>query len=131
MGHGIYMILGTGIDIVSIPHMLKSLSRWGDVFTKRVFTDVEREYCQKKNRCAGHFAARFAVKEAFLKALGSGLVKRMKWSDVEVMNEASGKPIVNLSGEVKRVAKDLRVTHIFVSITHTHEYAIAQVILER
>ena len=131
MGHGIYMILGTGIDIVSIPRMVKSLSRWGDVFTKRVFTDVEREYCQKKNRCAGHFAARFAVKEALLKALGSGLVKRMKWSDVEVMNEASGKPIVNLSGEVKRVAKDLRVTHIFVSITHTHEYAIAQVILER
>jgi len=125
------MILGTGIDIVSIPRMVKSLSRWGDAFTKRVFTDVEREYCQKRNRYAGHFAARFAVKEAFLKALGSGLVARMKWSDVEVMNEHNGKPFVNLSGEVKRVAEDMRVTNIFVSITHTHEYAIAQVILER
>src|SRR3989338_4214336 len=99
------MIIGTGVDIVNIPRMKQAIHRWKGTFKNRVFTPVERNYCKKKQHRPEHYAARFAVKEAVLKALGSGLVKKMTWCDVEVMNDQNGKPDVVLWGEVKRIAK--------------------------
>jgi len=124
------MIIGTGIDLIKIERMGRMLARWGETFKQRIFTPGEVSYCDKKNNHAQHYAARFAVKEAVLKALGSGLVARMKWSDVEVSNEQSGKPNVILNGEVKRIAEARNISNIFVSIAHDHEYAVAHVIAE-
>ena len=125
------MIIGTGIDIVNIKRMKKALGKWGASFKKKVFTAREMEYCAKKSKSAQHFAARFAVKEAVLKALGSGMAAKMKWIDVEVVNESNGKPNVRLSGEIKKIAQKKRVKNVFVSIAHTEDYAVAQAIAEK
>ena len=122
------MILGIGIDLVKIDR----INRAGEnqrAFLERVFTEREREYCSRQKFPAQHFAARFAGKEAVLKAFGTGWSGGIKWTDIEVLHGEGGGPIVNISGRLRDLA-DLRgVRQILVSYSHDGEYAVAQAIL--
>jgi holo-[acyl-carrier protein] synthase len=122
------MILGIGTDLVKIDR----INRAGEnqrAFLERVFTGREREYCSRQKFPAQHFAARFAGKEAVLKAFGTGWSGGIKWTDIEVLHGEGGGPIVNIAGRLKDLA-DLRgVKQILVSYSHDGEYAVAQAIL--
>ena len=123
------MIIGTGIDIVEISRIKNAAKKWQKNFLLKIFTDKELEYSNEKTSSCQHLAARFAAKEAVLKALGSGLTSRMEWRDIEVWNEESGKPNVRLTGEVERVSQSRGVKDIIISMSHTRTYAVASVIL--
>ncbi|MDP8293002.1 MAG: holo-ACP synthase [Candidatus Orphnella occulta] len=123
------MIIGTGIDMVEISRIKNAAKKWQKNFLLKIFTDKELEYSNEKTSSYQHLAARFAAKEAVLKALGSGLTSRMEWRDIEVWNEESGKPNVRLTGEVERVGTALGVKNIIISMSHTRTYAVASVIL--
>ncbi len=123
------MIIGTGIDIVEISRIKNAARKWKKDFLSKIFTDKELEYSNEKTLSYQHLAARFAAKEAVLKALGSGLTSRMEWKDIEVWNEESGKPNVRLGGEVKHISRSMGVKDIIISMSHTRTYAVASVIL--
>ncbi|MCG3180010.1 MAG: Holo-[acyl-carrier-protein] synthase [Phycisphaerae bacterium] len=122
------MIIGHGIDVVEIPRLADSLSRHGDRFLQRVFTQAERDYCCGKKRELEHLAGRFAAKEAVLKVLGTGWVGGISWLDIEVVNNAAGAPGVRLSGESARVAERLGIRRVLISISHTGDWAAASAI---
>jgi len=126
----ILLIVGCGIDLVKIERLEIIIKKWGDNFTSRVFTLLEREYCEKKkgNKYQS-YAGRFAAKEALLKALGLGL-RGANWKEIEIKNDELGQPIINASGKLKNIASAKGVSKYFITISHTKEYAIAQVILE-
>ncbi|NIA07569.1 MAG: holo-ACP synthase [Actinobacteria bacterium] len=121
-------ILGHGVDVIECPRILKLLEDHGDRFLKRVFTEHELEYCHRHKESTQHLAGRFAAKEAVLKALGTGMRGRMKWTDVEIANDDLGKPEISLSGESADVAKKTGVSQVLVSISHTREHAVASAI---
>ncbi|MDD5505085.1 MAG: holo-ACP synthase [Candidatus Omnitrophica bacterium] len=123
------MIIGAGVDIIEISRIRNAARKWKQGFLKKIFTDKELEYSTEKISSYQHLAARFAAKEAVLKALGSGLTSRMEWKDIEVWNEPSGKPNIRLTGEVKRLSNNMQVKDIVISMSHTRTYAIANVIL--
>jgi holo-[acyl-carrier protein] synthase len=123
------MIIATGVDIVEISRIRNAAKRWKKNFLEKIFTEKELEYSNEKTSSYQHLAARFAAKEAVLKALGSGLASRMEWKDIEVWNELSGKPNIRLSGEVKGIGEKLHVKDIVISMSHTRTYAIANAIL--
>ena len=101
-------------------------------FATRVFTERERAYCDSRGAAAHQsYAARFAAKEAFLKALKTGWRGKITWHDVEVVSDEDGVPSLNITGEAKRILDDLGADHIHISISHTTDHAVAQVILER
>lgn len=101
-------------------------------FTERVFTRAERDYCDARGVVAAqHYAARFAAKEAALKALQTGWRGGISWQDVEVAARESGAPYLIFTGEVQNLYEKFRATAKHLSISHTSEHAIAQVILER
>ena len=124
------MIIGCGIDLVKIERIEKIIKKWGDNFTSRVFTLLEREYCEKKkgNKYQS-YAGRFAAKEALLKALGLGL-REANWKEIEIKNDELGQPIIDTSGKLKNIALAKGVSKYFITISHTKDYAIAQVIIE-
>ena len=124
------MIIGCGIDLVKIERVEKIIKKWGDNFTSRVFTLLEREYCEKKkgNKYQS-YAGRFAAKEALLKSLGLGL-RGVNWKEIEIENNELGQPIIETSGKLKNIASVKGVSKYFITISHTKDYAIAQVILE-
>ncbi len=124
------MIYGIGIDIVSIPRIERMLEKWGRLFTERVFTPVEIAFCESKSRPGEHFALRWAVKEAMLKALGSGLRAGIKWTDIEVVNDPSGRPSLEVRNKAKGFLADRNIKAAFVSISHERDYGVAQVVLE-
>jgi holo-[acyl-carrier protein] synthase len=124
------MIHGIGIDIVSIPRIERILERWGPFFTERVFTPAEIAFCESKSNPGQHFALRWAVKEALLKALGSGLMGGIKWTDIEVVNDPSGRPSLEIHNQAKGFLADRNIKAAFVSISHERDYGVAQVILE-
>ncbi|MBI5755682.1 MAG: holo-ACP synthase [Nitrospirae bacterium] len=125
------MIIGTGIDIVAIKRIRDAEAKWGRRFLDRVFTEGEIKYAFIHKSPYIYLAARFAAKEAMMKALGTGLINGLKWKDVEVINKESGRPEVVLHGKVKDIATHTGVTNIHLSISHDGEYAIAHVLLER
>ncbi len=118
----------TGIDIIEVKR-IERVFHSHEGFVKRVFTEDEVKYCQSKKHCFQHYAARFASKEAVLKAFGTGLRERMKWTDVETLNEESGKPYVNLYGRVKELAEEKNICEISISLSHCQEYAVAHALL--
>lgn len=124
------MILGTGVDIMEVPRMEASINRFGDHFLKRVFTDAEIAYCDSKTNRFERYAARFAAKEAALKAIGTGWRGGISWRDVEVQRQKGGRPVIAYSGKAGEVSARLGVKRAWLSISHTKEYAIAQVIVE-
>ncbi len=124
------MIVGIGVDIVETLRIQESLEKHGERFYKRLYTAGEIAYCERFKNKAERYAARFAAKEAAFKALGTGWGKGVRWLDVEVANQTSGKPEIILSGRAEQVAQQLGVTRIAVSISHTERYVVAQVIFE-
>jgi len=123
------MIVGTGVDIVEVSRIKNAAIKWKENFLKRIFTERELKYSNERTTLYQHLAARFAAKEAVLKALGNGWTNRVEWRDIEVWNDSSGKPNVRLSGEVEKVGRKLGVKDIIISMSHTRTYAIANVIL--
>lgn len=123
-------IVGIGIDLVQISRIKKITARWESQFLGRIFTKTERQYCLQKNSPHIHFSGRFAIKEAMLKALGTGLRDGIKWQEIETLSSPSGKPIVRLSGCALELADHLKISGIWGSISHDDDYAIGQVILE-
>jgi len=124
------MICGTGVDIAETSRIEQSLQRHGERFTKKIFTPAEIAYCEKFKNRGERFAARFAAKEAAFKALGSGWRKGIRWLDVEVIHQPSGKPELVLTGRAQEMARELRVTRMSISISHSDRYVMAQVIFE-
>jgi len=118
----------TGIDIIEIKRIEKLLSTYKN-FARRVYTEDEVKYCQSKRNCFQHYAVRFASKEAVLKAFGTGMRDRMKWTDIETLNEESGKPYINLYGRAKELAMEKNISEIAVSLSHCQDYAVANVLL--
>jgi holo-[acyl-carrier protein] synthase len=124
------MIVGTGIDIVEVPRVARSIERFGERFLNRVFTAAEIRYCQSKANSAERFAARFAAKEAAMKAIGTGMRGGVSWKDFEVSHEPGGRPTMVLHGKAAQVALTLGGRRSHLSVSHTEEQAIAYVILE-
>ena len=125
------MIVSIGIDIIEVARIREVLFRTPR-FTERVFTRAEREYCESRGAVAAqHYAARFAAKEAALKALQTGWRGGISWQDVEVSARDSGAPYLIFTGEVLAVFERFGATATHLSLSHTSEHAIAQVILER
>lgn len=125
------MIVGVGVDLVKIARIRAAIDRWGDRFLARVFTDRERSYAQRRREPALHLAGRFAVKEATLKALGIGLRLGVRWREIEVANNARGRPGLALAGRTKALSDALGVGSMHVSLSHDAEYAIGHVIFSR
>ena len=125
------MIYGIGVDLIEIERMQRAITRTGIRLIERLYTDVEQVYCRTQHSPYACYAARFAAKEAFLKALGTGLRQHMRWRDIEVCRDALGKPSLRLYGYLQErcIAEDIR--HIHLSLSHSTTCAIAQVILER
>jgi holo-[acyl-carrier protein] synthase len=117
----------TGIDVVGIER-LRRLVEGDDERQREVFTPGELEYCRRKRRQYDHMAARFAAKEAVLKAFGTGISQRMRWTDVEVVSESSGRPRIVLDGAVAAFAERHGLRDLDVSLTHTEGLAVAQAI---
>ena len=124
------MIVGTGIDIVEVPRVAATLERFGERFLKRVFTPAEISYCDSKMNRAERYAARFAAKEAGLKAIGTGLRGGISWRDLEVSREQGGRPTLSFSGKAASYAARIGARRTSLSISHTAQHAIAQVVLE-
>ncbi len=124
------MIIGTGIDLVKIDRIERMMSRWGEVFLGRVFTEKEIARCQTRVRSAECFAGRFAAKEAFLKGIGSGLRNGIRWTDIEVDNDPLGKPSLSLRGRAKEVLQTQRIQKVLLTLSHDSPYVVAHVILE-
>ena len=124
------MIVGIGSDLAEVPRIRKSIDRYGDRFLHRIYTEAERAYASSKANFAERFAARFAAKEAGMKAIGTGWSHGVSWQDFEVVNEASGRPTLRLTGAALRIADKRGVKRISVSLTHTSQLAFAVVVLE-
>ena len=124
------MIVGIGIDVAEVKRIRAVIESQGERFLRRVFTLEEVAYCEKFKNKYERYAGRFAAKEAAMKALGTGWSRGVRWVDVEVVRTRGGRPILELKGEARKVAARLGVKNIALSMTHTVEQAIAQVIFE-
>ena len=116
--------MGIGIDITEVDR-IESLAAQHEQFLTRVYTEREIGYCNRKKNKYQHFAARFAAKESVLKALGVGWSQDIKWTDIEVVNDSSGRPRINTYGAVKKLVEQRKVKEILVSLSHISHYAIA------
>jgi holo-[acyl-carrier protein] synthase len=125
------MIVGIGVDIVDISRVHGLLERFRDRFLQRVFTDAENLYASKSVKTAERLAGRFAVKEAVLKAFGTGKSQGILWRDVETVPGRMGRPKVNLYGNAYKYLKILKGDQIHVSIAHDGGKAVAFVVIER
>ena len=130
MNNGL-MILGTGVDIAEVPRIRETIERFGNRFLHRVFTDGEIQYCERKASRFESYAARFAAKEAGMKALGTGWSRGVRWRDIEVVRPKGQRPTIQFHGEAAAISAKLGTTNIALSITHTSEEALAHVILEK
>ena len=124
------MIVGIGVDMAEISRVRAAIERHGERFLARVFTPAEIAYCRSHKDCSERFAARFAAKEAAMKALGTGWRRGVRWRDFEILNSPGGKPCLQLAGVARKIFHGLGGSRILVSLTHTGPYALAQVILE-
>ena len=124
------MILGTGVDIAEVPRIRETIERFGDRFLRRIFTEGEIRYCERKARRFESYAARFAAKEAGMKALGTGWSRGVRWRDIEVVRPKGQRPTIQFHGEAAAIAARLGTKNIALSITHSSEEALAHVILE-
>ena len=124
------MIVGTGVDLAEVPRIRASIERFGARFIDRIYTPAEIAYVERKANRYERYAARFAAKEAGMKAIGTGWKRGVRWQDFEVANLPSGKPTLRLHGVAARFAAKLGVRNISLSLTHTAELGMAHVILE-
>ena len=125
------IIHGIGTDLVDVSRIEKIIRKWDDRFLKRIFSQSEIRYCEKKAFPPQHYAARFAVKEALLKCIGMGLFSGLSLRDIEVVNTKEGKPELMVHGKVGVYIAALDIINFHVSISHTNNFATAVVILEK
>ncbi len=125
-----YMIVGTGIDVVEVPRVAAAIERFGQRFLERIYTQGEIRYCEAKANRMERYAARFAAKEAAMKALGTGWNRGVRWRDIEVRRQPGGRPTLVFTGKAAEFAAGLGAVNTALSLTHTASEAIAQVILE-
>lgn len=124
------MIYGIGIDIIEVERVKKLVSK-KDKYLKKIYTETEIKYCEKFKRKEQEYAGRFSAKEAFSKALGTGISHGIKFNEIEIINDELGKPEIFLSGGTKEYFEKKRLKNIFVSISHLKEYATAVVVIEK
>ncbi|MBS4057426.1 MAG: holo-ACP synthase [Bacteroidetes bacterium] len=124
------MIFGIGTDIIEVARMEKHLSN-SNGLREKLFTLTEQSYAESKSSKYQHYAARFAAKEAFFKALGTGYRFGMAFHEIEVINDELGKPVITVHGKVKEYLEKMQVTHIHLSVSHVKEMANAFVVLEK
>ncbi len=124
------MIVGIGTDLAEVDRIQASVERYGTRFIERIYTPREIAYVESKANRFERYAARFAAKEAGMKAIGTGWRRGVRWQDFEVTNLRSGKPTLALHGVAAQVAEQLGVRSIALSLTHTAAMAMAVVILE-
>ena len=124
------MILGTGVDLAEVRRIRASIERYGEKFVRRIYTPGEIAYVERKANKYERYAARFAAKEAGMKAIGTGWTSGVTWQDFEVANQPSGRPALRLHGKAAEIAARLGVSTISLSLTHTAELGMAHVILE-
>ena len=124
------MIVGTGVDLAEVPRIKASIERFGDKFIRRIYTPGEIAYVERKANKFERYAARFAAKEAGMKAIGTGWSRGVTWQDFEVTNLPTGKPTLRFHGAAAKFADRLKVRNVSLSLTHTAELGMAHVILE-
>jgi holo-[acyl-carrier protein] synthase len=122
-------VKGVGVDLAQIPRLRRAVERWNDRFLRRVFTDAEIAYCRRRRDPIPHLAARFAAKEATLKALGTGLGMGVNWLDLEVRREPGQAPTIVLSGRSEAIARAKGGSRVLLSLSHDGDYAMAQALL--
>lgn len=125
------MIIGVGVDLVEHERVKNVMERHEGRFARKLFTDEERAYCEARAMPHIHYAARFAAKEAFLKAVGLGMSNGMRWRDCGIVNNPLGQPDLAIIGNGLKRCHEMGVTHSFVSLSHSRGHAIAMVILEK
>ena len=123
------MIFGIGTDIIEIKRVEKLVAR-GRQYLETIFTENEMDYCEVRARKQEHYAARYAAKEAVLKALGTGWRGGLAYSDIEIIHEESGRPVISVRGDVRKFFDQHQIRNTSISLSHTKEIAIAVVILE-
>src|SRR5882672_3196304 len=124
------MIVGMGIDVAEVPRIQQVIESQRERFLRRVYTLDEVAYCEQFKNKYERYAGRFAVKEAAMKALGTGWRRGVRWVDFEVVRETGGRPTLAITGEAAKIAQQLGVKSVALSITHTAAQALAQVIFE-
>jgi len=122
-------IKGIGVDLAQIRRLRRVVERWDDRFLRRVFTEDEIAYCRRRRDPIPHLAARFAAKEATLKALGTGLRMGIKWQELEVRRERGQAPVMVLSGRCRALAQAKGAGSVLLSLSHDGDYALAQAML--
>jgi holo-[acyl-carrier protein] synthase len=124
------VIVGLGLDIAEIDRITAAITRHGAAILQRLYTPTEVAYCESHKNKFERYAARFAAKEAAMKALGTGWTHGVRWRDIEVANAPGGKPTLRLQGVARQFAEKLGVKNISLTITHSGNLALAQVIFE-
>src|SRR5271157_2789215 len=119
-----------GVDLAEVERVRAAIERHGERILRRLYTSKERAYCERSRNKYERYAGRFAAKEAAMKALGTGWRRGIRWVDLEVVREPGGRPTIRLDGEARKIAEELGVKRIALSITHTEAQALAQVIFE-
>jgi holo-[acyl-carrier protein] synthase len=125
------LIVGTGVDLAEVHRIQASIERYGVRFVQRIYTANEIAYVERKANKYERYAARFAAKEAGMKALGTGWRGGIRWHDFEVVNLPSGRPTLQLYGVARAIAESIGVTAISLSMTHTTQNGLAYVIFEK
>lgn len=124
------MIVGLGTDLCEVTRIEQAIARFGERFVRRVYTEQEIAYCRSKANSVERFATRFAVKEAAMKALGTGQRQGVTWKSISVENVRGGRPTLRLTGAAAQIAERLQVRTISLSLTHAETMALAVVIFE-
>jgi len=124
------VILGIGVDIVEIDKLRLAMIRRGERLRDRAFTRSEIDYCEGRANKFQHYSARFAAKEAVFKAIGTGWRDGVSWQDAEVSNQMNGKPMLLVRGRTLELANLMGARKYWISLSHTDQYAVAQVVLE-
>jgi holo-[acyl-carrier protein] synthase len=118
-------VVGVGADIVECLRIAQMIERHGEVFLTRVYTKSEIEYCSSRRAATQHYAGRWAAKEAVLKAMGTGWSRGITWRDIEIRNEAGGRPSVALGGGARQICEQLEIGDLLVTISHCRTHATA------
>jgi len=124
-------VIGIGVDVIECSRIQRSIERFGDRFLHRVFTEGEIEYSMSMKFPERHLAARFAGKEAASKAFGTGIGRTMGWRNIDIRKKESGEPFLVFSGPAETFAAEHGVTSALITLSHTENYAVACVVLER
>ena len=124
------MIFGVGVDIIEVARVEDKLTRTPGL-KEKLYTPVEIAYCESKKFPFQHYAARFAAKEAFMKALGTGWARGVKFSEIEVRNLESGQPVMEVYGRARELCQAEGITRFYVSLSHLKTKAVATVVLEK